>query len=114
MQKVMAILIVGLVSTSCGSLSTLPRSDQAIKSSLAKRNTKCAYIPYVYSGVAYDFCMLNAEWNGPYEPANGAQTGNADAAFFVAFDVVLSGLVDTLALLYTVPKQSKYGSISVQ
>ncbi len=114
MLKVMAIFFVGVLSISCGSLSTLPRSDQAIKSSLVKRNTKCAYIPYVYSGVAYDFCVLNAEWNGTSEPANGAQTGNGDAAFFVAFDVVLSGVIDTLALPYTVPMQSKYGSISVQ
>ena len=125
MRKLATILVVGVLLTSCGSLSTLPRSEQAIRTSLVKGDTKCAYIPYVYSGVAYDFCMLNAEYTGgatyPNDPnapnapnAPNGTHGYDDTAVFVALDTVLSGVIDTFALPYTLPMQIKYGSISLQ
>ncbi len=129
MQKVIAVFLIGFLLTACGSVSTLPRSEEAIKNSLLKHNTKCSYIPYVYSGVTYDFCWLSVEYDGSagypenseIEPPDNENVeypereddGRGFAAL-VALDFVLSGVIDTIALPYTWYKQSKYGSISLE
>ncbi len=116
MQKVIAIFIVGLLSTSCGSLSTLPRSEQAIRNSLVKSNSRCSYIPYVYSGLVYDSCYLNAGYERTPEYPENITYSDADArslGAFLAVDFVLSGVVDTFALSYTWYMQNRYGSIAL-
>jgi len=119
MKKILLILSMSIWATGCGSLMTLPRSEQAIKSSMEEHKTKCSYIPYVYSGVAYSFCWLHAEIDeGVLSPKNeGAEHPDhnySDSGIVLVADLVLSGAIDTIALPYTIYRQSKNGSIKLE
>jgi uncharacterized protein YceK len=119
MQKVFLILSMTVLVAGCGSLMTLPRSEMAIKSSLEEHETKCSYMPYVYSGVAYSFCRLHAEIDeGVLSPKNeGAEHPDHNyngLGILLPAEFVLSGAIDTIALPYTVYKQSKNGSIDLE
>lgn len=121
----MALCVI--ILSGCGSLHTLPKSDNAIARNLKKHETKCTFLPQVYSGVAYDFCRLNAEYQGPrqrptYPDAevndkiiltHTQLTHGKGFAWVLAADVVLSGVVDTIALPYTIYKQTENGSVAL-
>ena len=119
MQNVFLIFSMSVLVTGCGSLMTLPRSEMAIKNSMEKHETKCASIPYVYSGVAYSFCWLHAEIDEDVlSPKNkGAEHPDHNyngLGILLPAEFVLSGAIDTIALPYTVYKQSKNGSINLE
>ena len=80
---------------------------------MVKHHTRCSYIPYVYSGVAYNFCIVNAEYSGSDEHIT-YRAGDGGNVAFLALDAVLSGVVDTIALPYTWSMQNRYGSISIE
>ena len=106
----------------CGSVFTIPRSDESIKADAIEHwRTKCTFIPRVYSGVGYDVCKY---FYAEPRTARPSQSGRADKTvhwgdgrgviFFIAADLVLSATVDTVALPYTIYLQSTDGSIKVQ
>ena len=119
------VLISILAISGCGSLSTLPRSDAAINNHLVNHQTRCNYLPRVYSGVAFDICWLNADYEDKLsdpraEPnihdrprPNNTGDGRGFAMIYVA-DLIFSTVVDTLALPYTIFKQQSEGSIELE
>lgn len=97
---------VVMVSLSgCGSFNTLTRDDNAIARSLIKQNTHCTEIARVYSGVAYDFCILNSHQSGiVFEPL----------AVLYVMDALVCSITDTLALPYTLYQQRDLGNIELR
>ena len=90
------------VLSGCGSVSTVLQGDADAARDLRKKKTYCQSIPRIYSGVAFDFCTLNA----PPDP-----TGML--APFVWFDLPLSAVFDTLSLPYTVYRQITDSNLSI-
>ena len=86
----------------CGTALTVLQDDEDAARSLRKQKTYCQSIPRIYSGLAHDFCLLNA----PPDP-----TGILVP--FVLLDLTLSGALDTVALPYTIYRQAVHGNISI-
>jgi uncharacterized protein YceK len=103
MIKMAAILgACSLTLSGCGTALTVLQDDENAARSLRKQKTYCQSIPRVYSGLAYDFCVLNA----PPDP-----TGILVP--FVLLDVTLSGVFDTAFLPYTLYRQMADGNLSI-
>lgn len=95
----------GVLSASlagCGTVSTVLQIEDKAAQGLRKQKSYCQSIPRVYSGLAYDFCVLNA----PPDP-----TGILVP--FILLDLALSGVLDTAALPYTIYRQSVDGNILI-
>lgn len=105
MKQLLLLSLAFPLLTACGSFSTLPRSDAKIASDLSHKNTHCNSLSRAYSGLSYDFCTLNASSDRSYY--------FPQAILLVGLDMCASTLVDTLALLYTLPAQIHYGSIDL-
>ncbi|MBB3240016.1 uncharacterized protein YceK [Pseudomonas sp. Tn43] len=107
-MKTLAMLLAAMTLTGCGTFQTVVRSDEAAAKSLKEQKTYCGAVPRIYSGVTYDFCSLHAS-PGPgideYKYNNGT--------LFVLIDVVISGVLDTMLLPYTIYRQQADGSIIV-
>jgi uncharacterized protein YceK len=97
-----AVSIVTFVLSGCGTLNTVLRDDVAATRELRKQKTYCQSIPRVYSGLAFDFCMLNAppDMTGVLVP-------------LVLVDMTASGIVDTVVLPYTIYQQSVLGNMGI-
>jgi uncharacterized protein YceK len=93
---------VSLVLTGCGTAMTVFQDDEDAARGLRKQKTYCQSIPRVYSGLAYDFCVLNA----PPDPTGFLVP-------FVLLDLTLSGVLDTVCLPYTVYRQTVDGNLSI-
>ena len=91
-----------LALSGCGTVSTVLQNDEDAARSLRKQKTYCQSIPRVYSGLAYDFCVLNA----PPDPTGFLVP-------FVLLDLVLSGVGDTVTLPYTIYRQATDGNITI-
>ena len=102
MKMAIAIMTFSLALTGCGTAATVLQSEEDAALSLRKHKTYCQAIPRVYSGLAYDFCILN----GPPEPAGFY-------ASFVLVDLAVSGVLDTVCLPYTLYRQATEGNISI-
>lgn len=88
--------------TGCGSVMTVLQDDADVARDMRKQKTYCPSIPRIYSGLAYDFCVLNA----PPDPSG----------FLVPMallDLPLSGAFDTVALPYTVYRQVTDGNLGI-
>jgi uncharacterized protein YceK len=107
-MKTQAVLLAALMLTGCGTVQTVMRGDEAAAKSLKERKSYCGAVPRIYSGVTYDFCILNA----PLEKGREAEVHD-NAPAIVLIDVVLSGAFDTLLLPYTLYRQQADGSIMV-
>ncbi|WP_150782409.1 YceK/YidQ family lipoprotein [Pseudomonas fluorescens] len=88
--------------TGCGTALTVFQEDEDAARSLRKQKTYCQSIPRIYSGLAYDFCVLNA----PPDP-----TGILVP--FVLLDLALSGVLDTASLPYTIYRQAADGNLRI-
>lgn len=102
MKKLMTLGVLSWVLSGCGSVSTVLQDDADAARDLRKKKTYCQSIPRVYSGLAFDFCTLNA----PPDP-----TGML--APFVLLDLPLSAVFDTLSLPYTIYRQVADSSLSI-
>lgn len=91
-----------LALSGCGTAVTVLQDDEDTARSLRKQKTYCQSIPRIYSGLAYDFCVLNA----PPDPTGFLVP-------FVLLDFTLSGVLDTVALPYTIYRQATDGNISI-
>jgi len=98
-------LLIAAGLTGCGTMITVAAGDKQVRSDLRKANTYCESIPRVYSGIAYDFCILNA---GNAVASTGVAINGAPLALL---DFGFSGVLDTVVLPYTIPKQISDGEI---
>jgi len=91
-----------LALSGCGTVSTVLQNDEDAARGLRKQKTYCQSIPRIYSGLAYDFCVLNA----PPDPTGVLVP-------LVLLDLALSGALDTVALPYTVYRQGADGNLRI-
>jgi uncharacterized protein YceK len=94
--------VCSLALSGCGTVSTVLQNDEDAARSLRKQKTYCQSIPRIYSGLAYDFCVLNA----PPDPTGVLVP-------LILLDLALSGALDTVALPYTVYRQGVDGNIRI-
>lgn len=97
-----ALNVASLALSGCGTLSTVLLDEVAATRELRKQKTYCQSIPRVYSGLAFDFCLLNAppDYTGVLVP-------------WVLVDMTASGVLDTFALPYTIYRQSADGNLGI-
>ena len=107
-MKIRAMMLTVLFLSGCGTVQTVVRSDQVAVNDLKQEKSYCGAVPRIYSGVAYDFCLLHAP---PGENIDTFDHKNATPGLLV--DAVMSGALDTLLLPYTIYKQQADGSIVV-
>lgn len=109
MDTRIAILLgaLSLTLVGCGTVTTVLRDDAVVSADLKKQKTYCQSIPRVYSGVSYDFCVLNGQ------PNSKGVVAISDVPW-VYFDFLASGVFDTLVLPYTIYRQSVDGSIDIR
>lgn len=69
------------------------------------RKSHCSFLPHLYSGIAYNFCILNAEQSNPKKPDLGMHV--------VIFDTAFSAIADTGLLPYTFYKQLTRGNTGI-
>lgn len=93
---------ISLTLTGCGTAATVLQDDAEAAQGLRRQKTYCQSIPRIYSGLAYDFCVLHA----PPDP-----TGILVPLILV--DLALSGALDTVVLPYTIYRQGVDGSIGI-
>ena len=110
------LLLGAALLSGCGSYHTLRSDDVANASDLNLKGSYCGAIPRVYGGVVWDACQLYGE-----PPANAGYTPPATPAnhtfgppILPVLDMAFSGVVDTLALPYTLYRQSRDGSIELR
>jgi len=93
---------ISLALAGCGTVATVLQDDAGAAQGLRKQKTYCQSIPRIYSGLAYDFCVLNA----PPDP-----TGILVPLVLV--DLTLSCALDTVVLPYTIYRQGMDGNIQI-
>ncbi|KMT54203.1 YceK/YidQ family lipoprotein [Pseudomonas fildesensis] len=103
----LALVGVSLILAGCGTVTTVLREDSVTIQALKARKTYCQSVPRVYSGVAYDVCVLHAP------PNSGSELSLNDVPW-PFLDVAVSGVLDTLFLPYTLYRQSVDGSIELR
>jgi uncharacterized protein YceK len=103
-----SLALIALSLTGCGTINTVVRGDQVTARNLHESRTHCASLPRVYSGAVYNFCLLNGEPNYSTQ-APGSPAGIP----FAVVDIALSGVLDTLALPYTIYRQVEDGNIEL-
>jgi len=105
--RLLVLVGVPLIMGGCGTVNTVFRDDGVTVRSLKEKRTYCQTVPRVYSGVAYDLCVLH----GPPNSAGGLSLNGIPWA---VLDAPVSGVLDTLILPYTIYRQSVDGSIEVR
>jgi len=106
-KKIVVLLLV-LALTGCGTIHTVILGDDVVKTKMNQIETKCDSIPRVYSGLSYDFCYIHAR---PVSTHGEPPTNSPPLIFF---DMVFSGVIDTVLLPYSIYKQTQDGSINVK
>ncbi|MBK5518015.1 MULTISPECIES: YceK/YidQ family lipoprotein [unclassified Pseudomonas] len=107
-MKIQVMALAALMLAGCGTVQTVARGDAVASRILKEQQSYCGAVPRIYSGVIFDFCYLNA----PLERGREANTPTTAPAI-VLVDVLLSGVMDTLVLPYTIYRQQADGSIMV-
>lgn len=97
-----ALAAFSLALSGCGSVNTVFRDDLSATRELRKQKTYCESIPRAYSGLAFNFCLLNAppDYTGMLVP-------------LVLVDMTASGIVDTVVLPYTIYQQATLGNMGI-
>lgn len=104
-NRLLLVLLMVLLA-GCGSFRTLaPDAERKLAYGSAYKRTDCKTIPRVYSGVAIDACLA---FIGPPGDVEGAATEGALA--FYTIDILMSGIIDTVVLPYTLVRQVGSGS----
>lgn len=108
MKAHLLCVVVGVMLSGCGTVNTVLSSDASASSNLRKAQTRCESIPRVYSGIAYDLCLLH----GP--PQTVERNPAAPALIPIQLlDFIPSGILDTVLLPYTIYLQSAEGSLDI-
>lgn len=86
----------------CGTTVSVLQDDADVARDMRKQKTYCQSIPRIYSGLAFDFCVLHA----PPDPTGVLLP-------FVLLDLPLSAVCDTVVLPYTVYRQLADSNIGI-
>jgi uncharacterized protein YceK len=108
-KKNILIGAASLLLVGCGTINTVFRDDAVTSSNLKSYRSYCESVPRVYSGVAYDFCVLNGV---PGNQSDVASDVNSVPLIFF-YDFLASGVFDTVLLPYTIYRQGHDGSIEI-
>ena len=108
-MKRIALFALTLTLGGCGNFITVFKGDLATSNDLLDQKSSCGAVPRVYSGVMFDFCMLNA--TPPEHPDQSTYGPGQVTGLFV--DLAFSGILDTIVLPYTIYRQSTDGSIEI-
>ena len=108
-MKLIVVVVLAAFVAGCGTLKTTALDKPSVEIGTKSKKSLCSSIPHIYSGVFYNFCWLHRETN----PNHVSRRATGDAPF-VAVDTVLSGLLDTILLPYSIYKQVNEGSIKVE
>jgi len=108
-MRIQVLVFAALLLVGCGTIQTVARDDQAAIDDLKRQKSYCGAVPRIYSGLAYDFCTLNA----PLAAGIDADDHRNAAIPVVLVDAVVSGALDTLLLPYTIYRQQVDGSIVI-
>jgi uncharacterized protein YceK len=101
-KKAVTLSAFSWVLSGCGSALTVLQDDADVARDMRKQKTYCQSIPRIYSGLAFDFCVLNA----PPDPTGVLVP-------FVLLDLPLSGVLDTVSLPYTIYRQIEDGNLNI-
>ena len=106
-MKVYISIVLAFLSSSCGTMKTIDPIYNQVGISHQGHKSYCKNIPRVYSGMAYNFCLLYGEpnSNGTVSSVNGVPVFLIDSLFSLA--------TDTVVLPYTIYTQAKEGNIKV-
>lgn len=110
MKKIRTLILAyltALIVSGCGTLTTVFQADSVTKRKLNQVETKCESVPRVYSGIAYDFCVLRGK------PSQAA-LWLVPIPELIMVDIALSAALDTALLPYTIYEQIQSGSIYIQ
>jgi len=102
------LLVIVQPLSACGTIKTFKPENGHLEISYFGSRSYCGSIPHIYSGVAYDFCLLHGEWN-----PNVPDHGHVEGIPWVAVDIVLSAALETVLLPYKIYLQATRGSIVV-
>lgn len=105
--RCLAVSVGASFLVSCAFVNTTLREDEVARQQLHKANTYCDALFRVYSSVSYYGCLLHAEPS--YE--KNLLFFSAHNIYYI--DAVISGVLDTVALPYTVYRQATDGSIEL-
>ncbi len=104
-NALVCLIVVSL--SGCGTVNTVIRGDSVAQRNLNQIETACRTIPRIYSGISYDICILRGK------PSHTSLwLGSAPQLMFI--DLVLSGVLDTVALPYTIYEQINKGYINLR
>lgn len=105
--RLLVLVGMALIMGGCGTVTTVFRGDDVTVRELKGKKTYCQSVPRVYSGVAYDLCVLHG-------PANSADGLSLNGIPWAVLDVPVSGVLDTLILPYTIYRQRADGSVELR
>lgn len=101
--KTFAILVIAAQLHGCSSIKTVTSSNERIGFDLYRNKSKCEYSTRIYSGVSYNYCLLNAKSSG--------STYNGFKAALIITDLLYFSLIaDTLLLPVSITQQILYGN----
>lgn len=106
MRVIIATIFAVLVLSGCGTIITVFQADNVTKYKLKKVETKCELVTRIYSGLAYDFCILRGK------PSQAA-LWLVPLPELILIDIALSSALDTALLPYTIYEQIQRGSIYI-
>lgn len=103
-NKVLSIVttIVVVLTSSCGSFTTITKSDAELAYNLKQNDTKCKELVRIYSGVAYNLCHLHSD--------NHSLWSSLIMQFYL-FDIIPSAAVDTVLLPLGLYNQTTKGNL---
>ena len=106
-MKLLPILIMVCTLAGCGTINTVFKDESVAAHNLGRYKTYCNSLPRIYSGAAYDFCILHAPEYSP--PLHEFTPGTS----VVVIDFALSGIFDTAVLPYTIYRQYQDGNTAI-
>ena len=92
--------------TACSSIKTVTSSNEKIGFDLYREKSKCKYSTRIYSGVTYNFCLINAK-------PSGSTYDTIWAPWILVDLLVLSPIADTVLLPVSITQQVLYGNPKV-
>jgi len=103
------LLILPIINSGCGSVRTLaPDAESQLATNPNYRKTDCKSVPRIYSGVCLDVCMA---FIGPPGDIEGERTKGTLSMYML--DILLSGVIDTVVLPYTLVMQVSDGNYRI-
>ncbi len=105
--QVLGLLTSAFLLSSCGTVKSLDSTDNNVSIYHSQVKTNCEEISRIYSGVQYDWCLLDSERK------NKPTQFQLDPLWVNTIDMVFSAVADTIVLPYTIYQQSEHGSLQV-